>query len=74
MGDRERGMYDKFEVTRKDGEGAPGGRHDGCQYFVLDLTHDPHAVVAALAYADSCEGGYPLLAADLRAALVARGA
>lgn len=66
MGDKTRGLYNKFTVTRNDGSSEPGGKHHGCEYFVLDLTHDVHAAAALLAYADSCEADYPLLAADLR--------
>lgn len=65
MGDRTRGIYHKFNVTRVDGSSAPGGKHDGCFYFVLDLDHDPHAKAALKAYADSCRNEYPKLAADL---------
>lgn len=68
MADPTRGLYRKFEVKRTDGTDAPGGKHDGCRYFVLDLTHDPHAYAAIYAYAESCEEEYPLLAADLRRA------
>lgn len=67
MGYKTRGLYDKFTVTRNDGSSEPGGKHHGCNYFVLDLTHDPHAAAALRAYADSCDADYPLLAADLRA-------
>lgn len=69
MGDKTRGLYGKFYVSRVDGSGLPGGKHDGCDYFVLDLTHDKHAASALRAYADSCAAEYPLLAADLRAKL-----
>lgn len=62
---RTTGLYQKFVVTRTDGSSAPGGKHDGCDYFVLDLTHDTHAMPALRAYADSCRADYPLLAADL---------
>jgi hypothetical protein len=65
MGDKTRGVYSKFRVSRTDGSHAPGGKHDGCQYFVLDLDHDPHAKAALDAYADSCRAEYPLLARDL---------
>jgi len=61
------GLHRKFIVTRTDGKSAPGQKHDGCDYFVLDLTHDPHAAPALRAYADSCRADYPLLAADLDA-------
>lgn len=65
MGDRTRGMYDKFIVDRSDGSSAAGGKHHGCEYFVLDVTHDPHALPALAAYAVSCRADYPLLARDL---------
>ncbi len=66
MGDRTRGLYNKFRVTRVDGTHAVGQKHDACQYFVLDLTHDPYAFDAVQAYADACANEYPLLAVDLR--------
>lgn len=66
MGDTSRGLYGKFFVERTDGKSAPGQKHHDCDYFVLDITHDPYAKAALLAYADSCEAQYPLLAADLR--------
>lgn len=65
MGDKIRGIYEKFTVTRTDGKSAPGEKHDGCQYFVLDIGCDPHAVPALLAYAKSCKAEYPLLARDV---------
>lgn len=61
-----RGYYDKFNVSRKDGRDLLGGDRFGANYFTLDLTHDPYAKVAALAYADACEKELPLLAKDLR--------
>lgn len=30
MGDKTRGIYHKFNVTRTDGSSAPDGKHDGC--------------------------------------------
>jgi len=69
MGDKSRGLYGKFHIERTDGKSAPGEKHNGCDYFVLDLTCDPHAAPALRAYADSCEADYPQLAADLRAKL-----
>lgn len=66
MGDPTRGLYRKFWVERTDGQSEAGRKHDGCDYFVLDLTHDPHAQPALAAYIASCEAEYPLLAADLR--------
>lgn len=65
MGDKSRGLYHKFTIKRTDGQSAPGRKHDGCQYFVLDVTHDVHAIPALLAYAKSCRKEYPLLARDL---------
>jgi hypothetical protein len=59
------GLYHKYEVRRTDGTDQPGGRHDGCEYFVLDLTHDPAARDAALAYAARVRPTRPQLAADL---------
>ena len=67
MGDKTRGLYNKYRVERLDGSSDIGGKHYGCEYFVLDLTHDKHAKAALLAYAESCKTEYPLLAKDLRA-------
>lgn len=66
MGDPTRGVYEKFYIERTDGKSDPGEKHDACEYFVLDLDHDKHAVAALEAYAASCEAEYPLLAKDLR--------
>lgn len=73
MGDKTRGLYGKFHIERTDGKSAPGQKHEGCDYFVLDLTHDPHAAAALRAYADSCAVEYPFLAADLYDKLKAKG-
>jgi formylglycine-generating enzyme required for sulfatase activity len=59
------GIYQKFNVTRTDGKDAPGGKHFGDEYFVLNLTTDKHALRALDAYADSCAEEYPVLATDL---------
>jgi hypothetical protein len=64
--DAERGLYEKFFVSRNDGQSVVGGKHDGCAYFVLDVTHDPHAIAALTAYAASCEDDFPALASDIR--------
>lgn len=72
MGDRTRGLYNKFNVTRTDGTSEPGQKHDDCQYFVLDVTHDPFAAAALNAYSDACRGEYPALADDV-AALALKG-
>lgn len=67
MGDRNQGLLPggKFRVERVDGTDEPGGKHDGCDYFVLDLTHDQFAKNALAAYARACAVEYPLLAQDL---------
>ena len=62
----EQGLYRKFDVRRTDGSDAPGGKHHGCEYFVLDVQHDPHALPAITAYANSVERSHPHLAKDLR--------
>lgn len=68
--DRDRGLYRKFWVERTDGQSAPGRKHDGCEYYVLDLTHDPLAVPALGAYAAAARAaGFALLADDLEAKL-----
>ncbi len=72
MGDKTRGLFGKFIVKRMDGTDAPGAKHDGCWYFVLDLTHDKFAIPALERYADACGVEYPLLARDLRAKILER--
>jgi len=47
-------VWEKYEVRRMDGRDGPGLKHDGCAHFVLDLTHDPYAVVALEAYSKAC--------------------
>lgn len=69
MTDKTKGIHNKFNVTRNDGTDAPGQKHDGCEYFVLDLTHDPYALDALEAYAKACRYTHPELAKDLKAAL-----
>lgn len=64
--DRDRGLYEKFrDIDRTDGRSLRGEKHHGCEYFVLDLDHDPHAVAALKAYSLSCRRSHPKLAADL---------
>ena len=65
MGDRNRGLYEKFMVERRDGSSEPGGKHHDCLYYVLDLSHDKYAVPALRAYAEHCKAEYPALAEDL---------
>lgn len=61
----QQGMFEKFRVQRLDGSDCGGGKHYGCRYFVLDLTHDQHAPAAMHAYAGSCAVSHPQLAADI---------
>lgn len=61
MSDREKGLYKKYEVRRIDGK----EKHDGCEYFVLDMVHDKFSVPALSAYAHACKQEYPELAKDL---------
>lgn len=63
MGDEKCGVYRKYEVRRLN---DPAGKHDACDYYVLDWKHDPFAIPAALAYANACEAQFPQLASDLR--------
>lgn len=60
------GLYNKFNVTRTDGKDAPGGKHEGDKYFVLNLSTDKNAIPALAAYAEACASEYPKLADDLR--------
>ena len=60
------GLYEKYHVERVDGQSGPQGRHHKCSYFVLDLTHDPHAFSAIVGYVASCHVTHPELADDLR--------
>ncbi len=62
----QQGLFRKFVVRRTDGSDSPGGKHDGCEYFVLDVDHDKHAKTALAAYAASVEETHPQLAADMR--------
>lgn len=62
-----RGFWGKYKVQRVDNSDEIGGKHYGCNLFVLDITHDPVARVAALAYADATDND--VLASDLRNAV-----
>lgn len=63
--DKSEGIYGKYRVDRLDGGTEPGGKHENCKYFVLDLAHDPYAMPALVAYADACRQDFPALAMDL---------
>jgi hypothetical protein len=78
MNMQDQGIFNKFTVTRTDGRHVAGEKHADCEHFVLDITHDRHALPALIAYADSCKADYPQLSAELRSkamnALVANNA
>ena len=63
MSDDPKGLYRKYLVQRLY---DPSGKHENCDYFVLDWKHDEFAIPAATAYANACEGKFPGLARDLR--------
>jgi len=63
---RKTGLYEKFTVTRTDGQSAPGEKHENCRYFVLDMNHDRFAWYAIAAYRLFCRNVYPSLADDLQ--------
>jgi hypothetical protein len=63
----QQGIFRKFDVRRVDGSDKSGGKHYGCRYYVLDLTHDQHAPAAMRAYAAACRATHPQLAADIEA-------
>lgn len=65
MRDSKRGLYGKYFVERTDGSSAEGGKHHDCEYFILDLHHDKHAIAALRGYILSCRKEFPLLADDL---------
>lgn len=62
MDDRELGLYGKYEVRRL---GDASGKHDACEFFVLDLKHDRFAKHALMSYALACRDEYPVLSDDL---------
>lgn len=62
---KQQGMFRKFDVRRVDSSDAPGGKHYGCRYFVLDLDHDAYAPAAMRTYAAECKVTHSQLAADI---------
>jgi hypothetical protein len=70
--DHGRGLYRKYRVERTDGSSGPGGKHEQCRYFVLDLEHDQYSIPALAAYSRACRAEYPALAADLDQILAAQ--
>lgn len=65
VGKEAQGLFRKFEVHRVDGTDRKGGKHHGCEYFVLDMDHDPVANQALAAYAAAVRATNPTLAADI---------
>lgn len=61
----DKGLFNKYVVVRRDGESDEGKKHHECNYFVLDLDHDPHAREALAAYAKACKSSKPNLSRDL---------
>ena len=72
MNKHTQGLFGKFAVSRADGRDGPGGKHEHCQHFVLDLDHDKHALPAIAAYVESCRDEFPQLATDLQAKVQAK--
>lgn len=66
MSDKTTGLHRKFDVKRTDGSSEPGGKHEHCAYFVLDLNHDKYAIPALEAYKDACYPEHRKLSEDLR--------
>lgn len=62
-----KGLYKKYIAHRLDGlDLLPDNKHSGgCEYFVLDLSHDPAARKAAIKYAGFVIAEKPDLAHDL---------
>jgi len=67
MADPTKGLYCKYIVERVDNQDRPGRKHHGCDYFVLDLSHDKFAEPAIRSYAAACASELPALSADLEA-------
>lgn len=60
------GLYQKYYVCRVDRTDYPGGKHQDCDYYVLDLTHDPYALETLHYYSRACEKTHPQLSQDLK--------
>jgi len=65
MSDREVGLYKKYNVTRV---ADFDGKHENCEYFVMDPRHDLIARQVLEMYAQLAEtAGYAKLPEDIRA-------
>lgn len=60
-----KGLGRKYHVVRLDGRDKPDEHHHGCSLFVLDLTHDPAARAALIAYCAAARVARPALVQDL---------
>ena len=61
----DKGLTNKYTVYRRDNRDQQGGKHHNCRYFVLDVSHDPFAIPAILAYAEACKEKKPVLSENL---------
>ncbi len=55
----------KYQVTRTWNHTDPTKQEEECEYFVLDVTHDPNSKAALVAYVDSCCKTHPQLAESI---------
>lgn len=62
MSDKNKGLYPKYKVWRRH---DPNGKHNYCDYFVLDWQHDKYTIPAMEAYAKACQSEFPHLANDI---------
>lgn len=60
--DEQQGVYSKYTVTRNN---DTVGKHKDCEYFVLDINHDPYAKHALVSYAAACAATHPELSKDM---------
>jgi hypothetical protein len=62
---KNRGLYNKFYVSRVDGRDAPGGDKENARYFILDFVNDKFAREALMYYAFKCAEEIPELSSDI---------
>jgi len=61
------GLYQKYNVSRKNPHSDPSKDSADCRFFVLDFAHDPFAIPALEAYAEACKAKFPTLSDHLLA-------
>lgn len=66
MEDKRNKLQQKFYVERIDERDRAGGDRADSKYFVLDYIHDPYALSALEAYAQSCSKDFPNLSAEIK--------